>query len=846
MNELIIRVCILSSVLCTAGAVLCALPLMFEKKKYSSRKGLDSLIDYAVCADDKTFVLKNGALMCCYEILPLETGDLSDAVIAQCRSRFSKAIRLLSSGWAVHIDCIREKDPGYPMRSFAKHRTVLELESLRKQHAEADPFYRNRFYLTLTRKGDAKIRALMDVEVLLSGSMPSVCRKVLDDFYRELETIVREMSQCVSLVELKKSPDGQHPALSYIKSCICACPRSARAPAVPMYLDAVLGCSDLRLTDSEIIEVGRRKIICISIDDMPPKIMRNALGEICRLGCSLRFSSRFIAFSSGRSQWEFSRLKRLWQQRLHSFSSQITNTATQSNENPDAQNQITSITRAETALSEGSESFGSYSGTVIIGADDEDSLWRSVNRAQEIISKCGFNGRVELLNNLEAYIGSLPGQVFENLRKATVSSSMLSCLVPLEAPYTGSALSPNKGYGENAGALALVRSDTGGRMFLNLHVQDLGNTIVAGPPGSGKSVLLNFIITNLMRYRGMRIFAFEKGMSFYALTRIFSGVHISLSKPLDRLCPFEYLETEGDLEYARAFAERLFKSAGAHLSSELSVKIHEALMRMKRGSARSLTDFAVQLGDPGLKSQIDFYLSSEENSSVLDGYQNPALQDENLCVVEYGGSSEEKTATRELVLMQIFHLIERTLSCHDSDSLYKRPGAIIIDEAWLMLSDEDFRNMLTSWLKTMRKNNVLVIVCSQSLSDFTRTDISDTLRDCIKTQIFLPNPEAAYSDGAEEYEKFGLMPSQIEKIGAGLGKHDYFIKQNRHFEKFSLPLTSEEIVIYSLSGDRGRHLIDKALKAESLKENTLDKKASDDALSEPLSIKSLVQQLNLE
>ncbi len=842
MNELITRVCMLSSVLCTAGAVLSSLPLLIDKRKYSRRKGLDSLIDYAVCADDKTIVLKNGSLMCCYEIMPLETGDLSDAVIAQFRARFAKAIRLLSNGWALHIDCIREKDPLYPMRSFSTHRTVLELESLRKQQAADDPFYLNRFYLSLTKKGDSKIRALMDVDVLLHGRMPSVCRKVLDDFYSELETIVRELSQCVQLVELKKSPQGQHPALSYIKSCICACPRSARAPAVPMYLDVVLGCTDLRLTDSEIIEVGNRKIICLSIDDMPPKIMRNALGEICRLGCSLRFSSRFIAFSKGRSHWEFSRLKRLWQQRLHSFSSQITNTASQSNENPYVQKQLSSISQAQTDLDDGSESFGSYSGTVIISARDEDSLWNSVNKALEIISRCGFNGRVELLNNIEAYIGSLPGQIFENLRKATVSSSMLSCLVPLEAPYRGSAQSPNPGYGADAGALALVRSDTGGRMYLNLHVQDLGNSIVAGPPGSGKSVLLNFIITNLMRYRGMRIFAFEKGMSFYALTRIFSGVHISLSKPLDRLCPFEYLETETDLEYARAFAGRLFKSAGAHESAELNVKINEALIRMKRGSARSLTDFAVQLGDPGLKSQIDFYLSSEENSSVLDGSRNPVFQNENLCVVEYGGSSEEKNATRELVLMQIFHLIERTLSSHDQESTYKRPGAIIIDEAWLMLSDADFRHMLISWLKTMRKNNVLVIVCSQSLSDFAGADISDTFRDCIKTQIFLPNPDAAYQGGASEYEKFGLLPSQIEKIGAGISKNDYFIKQNSHFEKFSLPLTSEELAIYSLAGERGRHLIDSALEAENLK-NRQEPVAAN---SEPLSIKSIVQHLKQE
>src|SRR5260370_35898556 len=90
---------------------------------------------------------------------------------------------------------------------------------------------------------------------------------------------------------------------------------------------------------------------------------------------------------------------------------------------------------------------------------------------------------------------------------------------------------------------------TGSSPFrLNLHVRDLGHTMMFGPTASGKSTHLALILAQLRRYKGMRIFAFDKGMSLYALTKALGGDHYQIAEDAERLtlAPLQYLKTRGN------------------------------------------------------------------------------------------------------------------------------------------------------------------------------------------------------------------------------------------------------------------------------------------------------------
>ncbi|MEB0233337.1 conjugal transfer protein TrbE, partial [Undibacterium sp. 10I3] len=64
--------------------------------------------------------------------------------------------------------------------------------------------------------------------------------------------------------------------------------------------------------------------------------------------------------------------------------------------------------------------------------------------------------------------------------------------------------------------LIVTRTDGATPFRLVTHIGDVGNTLVVGPIGMGKSVLLATLAMQFRRYAGSRIFAFDMGRSIRA------------------------------------------------------------------------------------------------------------------------------------------------------------------------------------------------------------------------------------------------------------------------------------------------------------------------------------------
>lgn len=125
---------------------------------------------------------------------------------------------------------------------------------------------------------------------------------------------------------------------------------------------------------------------------------------------------------------------------------------------------------------------------------------------------------------------------------------------------------------------------------------------------------------------------------------------------------------------------------------------------------------------------------------------------------------------------------------------------MILDEAWLMLQDETFCHELISWLKTLRKHNTLVILSTQSLADLDLTHCTEAVFDCIKTRIYLPNPDASQAIFKPRYVAAGLNDTQIGSIAQAIPKRDLFIQKPGHFSRFRLLLSQEELNVFTKSG----------------------------------------------
>src|SRR5207244_12444646 len=92
------------------------------------------------------------------------------------------------------------------------------------------------------------------------------------------------------------------------------------------------------------------------------------------------------------------------------------------------------------------------------------------------------------------------------------STPHLAHMIPLSAVWAGPARDEQLG----APALFFARTEGATPFRFSLHVGDVGHTLVVGPTGAGKSVLLALMGLQFRRYPGGQVFAFDFGGSFLA------------------------------------------------------------------------------------------------------------------------------------------------------------------------------------------------------------------------------------------------------------------------------------------------------------------------------------------
>src|SRR5690606_40372006 len=90
---------------------------------------------------------------------------------------------------------------------------------------------------------------------------------------------------------------------------------------------------------------------------------------------------------------------------------------------------------------------------------------------------------------------------------------------PLSAVWAG----PERN--DHLGAPPLLYGKTEGStpFRLSLHIGDVGHTLVAGPTGAGKSVLLALMALQFRRYAQAQVFAFDFGGSIRAASLAMGG-----------------------------------------------------------------------------------------------------------------------------------------------------------------------------------------------------------------------------------------------------------------------------------------------------------------------------------
>lgn len=633
--------------------------------------------------------------------------------------------------------------------------------------------------------------AAPDAQALLAALIPSGTKDCTDI------SALRNNAQ-LPLYSRKVRTIKIHEGLSFLHYCITGNQQPIACPPQTCFLDSILSSQDFQPGLTPVI--GQEYVCVIAIEGLPQESTQGMLEQLSTLPFAYRFSTRFVYFDNMQSNLLLNKYRRLWDQKTRSFIAQVFNLQI-SRRNQNADNKVREIDDAIRALDNNELIFGAYTANVLIMDSSLPQLQAKALDIVRTVESLGFGARVETVNATEALLGSLPGHFFENLRRPIVSQDVLLDLIPLSAPARGESMSPNKLYGDHKSPLMQVRVSGMSSYLLNLHEQDLGNTLVFGPPGSGKSVLLGSLIINLLRYRHMRVYVFDQGYSFYALTKALAGKHYELSHGRPALCPLQNIDLESENAYFCSFISTLCAEQDLNLDTVMYRDLQSAISLLKHRTplGRTLSLLHATLSEKRLKQVLDQYISHEGDLSILDSNTNLQL-DRMITTFECGELFRDHNRFTIPVLTQLFHLMKQQFDGN--------PAAIILDEAWLMLQNDTFAREMLSWFKSLRKSNVLVILATQSLSDIEQTPHFKNLLDCAQTRVFLANYSAESLNIASSYEHLGLSKKEIYTIAHATPKRDYFFVKGSQHVMFNLMLSDPELNLLSFAGPTCKRKVD--------------------------------------
>ncbi|MBW8755629.1 MAG: conjugal transfer protein TrbE, partial [Sphingomonadales bacterium] len=659
----------------------------------------------------------------------------TDAELVGLCARANNVLRRFGSGWALFFEAERSEALGYPDSEFPDPVSWLVDEERRAGFEAEGAHYESRYHLTLmylppADASDAAGRSLVkDAEVRSRD-----WRGALAGFAAETDRVLDLLSGFMPEVRALSSEE----TLSYLHNTVSERSQRVSLPETPMYLDALL--ADTPLVGGLAPRLGSRHLRTLTILGFPNMSRPGILDALNASDFAYRWVTRFLPLDKTDATKALTRIRRQWFNKRKSVAALLRevmyNQPTQLLDS-DADNKVVDADQALQALGADCVSFGYLTTTITVSDEDRARVDEKVRAVERIVNGLGFTCVREGANAVEAWLSSLPGHVYANVRQPLVHTLNLAHLMPLSAIWAGPAANAHLG-----GPPLLYAQTAGATPFrLSTHVGDVGHMLVVGPTGAGKSVLLSLIALQFRRYANARLVIFDMGYSARAAVLAMGGSHHSLGPQPEygsagglSFQPLRLIDDAEERSWAADWIAALLTHEKIAVTPDIKEKVWSALCNLATTpqEERTLTGLSLLLQSNTLRLALEPYTLDGAYGGLLDA------ADERLAYADVQCFETEALMVRKgivaPVLTYLFHRIERRFD--------GRPTLLILDEAWSLLGDPLFAARIREWLKTLRKKNVAVLFATQSLADITESAIAPAIIESCPQRILLPNDRA--------------------------------------------------------------------------------------------------------
>jgi type IV secretion system protein VirB4 len=778
----------------------------------SNEAGFSDLLLYGKMIAEGVILQTDGSFLSAFWFRGKDLETSSDEELSILSKQINNAFNLIGSGWLFHIDTIRNSATGYikPTDCNFSHQLSRLIDEERSNlYNQAQLHYENYYVISFTYKPK------LDLTNKFSKFFSNVSNntnKPPTNFSYHLKFYTDKLAELIELLafNLKLTAMSSVDLIIYLSYCLSGENIQLQLPKkCGVFLKAFLATKDVLSGDNP--KIGDKYLRAVTIMGFPTESYAGILDKLNYLNFEYRLNTRFIILDQYHGRKIIDRLADLWyQKRLSVTDSVKMSLAIDSNIkiNHNANQQYLDAQDALTINDSGENKFGYYTATVILLNEDLTLVEQQAKEVRGILRNLGFQSQIERYHSLEAYLGSLPGYAYANIRKWLIHTQNVADLIPNTSVWSGLNTNPCKLYSANAPVLFYANTTGSTPLRLSLHVGDNGHTLILGPTGSGKSTLLNFIMVQHLRYSNAQVFMFDKNRSALPLCYGLAGDFFDIGSSVMHhsfFQPLANLESDADFAFANLWLEELCRLNGMKdiFNDTHRKAIYKALMLMRSEISkdrRNISYFRYLVHDydqlvAGVLNEFSSELSLSDVfndksgfiSRIFDATTNKFDNNNSFTVFEMSRLIELGDRIIVPALSYLIYVINKKV-------MHNRPTLIVFDESFIFFKHELFRTKIIEWLKTMRKFNVAIIFATQELEDlFQYPDLISSLKNNCATKIYLPNPRATSSGLQEKYLDMGLNTKQVSLL-ANMLRGEYFYTSNLGNKKFNLNIDSTQLV----------------------------------------------------
>lgn len=405
---------------------------MLNLAEYRNRnRRLADFLPWAALVGEGIVLNKDG---CFQRTAQFRGPDLDSAVPAELvavAGRLNNAFRRLGSGWAIFVEADRHAAAHYPASRFPDPASALIDAERKADFEEAGAHFESAYYLTICYLPPAEDTSRAESWLYEGRERSGVdAQEILHGFADRTDRILRLIE--AFMPECRWLDDAE--TLTYLHGCVSTKRHRVRVPETPMHLDALL--ADQPLTGGLEPRLGASHLRVLTITGFPTATTPGLLDELNRLAFPYRWSTRAILLDKTDATKLLTKIRRQWFAKRKSVAAILKEVMTNEASvlvDTDAANKAADADLALQELGADYAGMAYVTATVTVWDTDPRTADEKLRLVEKIIQGRDFTASPETINAVDAWLGSLPGHVYANVRQPPISTLNLAHMIPLSA-----------------------------------------------------------------------------------------------------------------------------------------------------------------------------------------------------------------------------------------------------------------------------------------------------------------------------------------------------------------------------------------------------------------------------